>query len=283
MIKHKGGNPEIWLAIFFLIFFIIKQNIMVVSTCEARATRSGSSFHPSSREKAAHRSSNDFTWRFGGRVFLLGFLKGLYIVFFFIGGFTSFLLFLFYQRFFIWALRPSAPPTTSPGSFVVGFLLGFLLKVFILFFYWRFLYRFFLLEVFMMLFLLFFFIGAFSFEFQDLVLLQRLHLEVLANISGGFVGFGWKWVFWHLVKYDQDVSFTRCIVCLGQDLVFFSQPRRCFPCFDFPCQIWKDYFSPRWNRCPCVFVFVCLSSRICDRDISYQGALYVFGESWAWG
>ena len=73
---------------------------------------------------------------------------------------------------------------------MVGFLLGFLLKVFILFFLLEVFISFFFIGGFYVAFFIVFFIGAFSFEFQDLVLLQRLHLEVLANISGGFVGFG---------------------------------------------------------------------------------------------
>ena len=162
---------------------------MVVSTCEARATRSGSSFHPSSREKAAHRSSNDFTWRFGGRVFLLGFLKGLYIVFF-IGGFTSFFIVSFLSEVFHLSFKTQRSSNDFTwkfcgrvfvGVFIEGFYIVFLLEVFISFFF---------IGGFYVAFFIVFFIGAFSFEFQDLVLLQRLHLEVLANISGGFVGFG---------------------------------------------------------------------------------------------
>ena len=128
---------------------------MVVSTCEARATRSGSSFHPSSREKAAHRSSNDFTWRFGGRVFLLGFLKGLYIVFFFIGGFTSFFIVSFLSEVFHLSFKTQRSSNDFTwkfcgrvfvGVFIEGFYIVFLLEVYIVF----------LLEVFILFFIVFF-------------------------------------------------------------------------------------------------------------------------------
>ena len=104
------------------------------------------------------------------------------------------------------------------------------------------------------------------------MLLQKNQVKVAPDIGQGYVSL-FAQTFFVSCQICAGSCFTWCIVCVGQKLGLLS-----LFCLSGSDVRERECFLPRSDRNICVFTFV-LSLRICGKDISYQGALYVFGES----